>query len=607
MPGIYMAMEIARKALYANQMSMQVTAHNVANANTPGYSRQEAITTESSAMTFNPGQLGMGAQVVAINRSVDAFTDSQLVTENATYSSLDYTSKSVGQVEAIFNDNNGASLADRVNEFYHAWDDLSANPQGTAERQTVVSTADLLTSEFRRVDQQVATLKENANKDVKSIVADVNQLAEQIGSLNGSIKLNIAQGQSPNDLMDQRGELLKQLGQKIGFTTVTDNYGQISVYVGKGRALVDGENVGKLYTDINTNTPDLLYDVKIQLPGQKGDINQWEAITSDISGGQLASAISFRDGYINTVRDRVNNLAYAITNQVNATHVVGYGISTGTPPVAQTGNAFFAPLSGITDAAMNFKVDSSVLNDINKVAAAGATKASGSVVFTGVPTVATLPAPSITIGADTYDFYDSAAGAYGGANTGVDLNGARTAGDVASRLAAASVGANYILQARGGLLMAIASADGLAGNAIPMSMAGNDPTKAINLSGVAFSGGVDFPSSPPPVGDNRNALLLSGQGNVKVSYLENGASVPDFIAGMIGQIGSETKGINLDLQHQKVIVDNLETRRQDVSGVSLDEEMTNLIKFQRAFEASTKMITIIDQMLNTIITMKSTA
>jgi flagellar hook-associated protein 1 FlgK len=601
-----MAMEIARKALYVNQMALQVTSHNVANANTPGYSRQSAIVTESSAMSFNPGQLGMGAQVTQINRSVDAFTEKQLIAENSTYSQLDYTARSVGQVEAIFNDNNGASLADRVNEFYHAWDDLSANPQGTAERQTVVSTAELLTSEFRRVDQQVATLKENANKDVQSLVGEINQIAEQIASLNGSIKINMAQGQSPNDLLDQRGELLKELGAKIGFTTVTDDYGQVNVYVGRGRALVDGENVGKLYTDINTSTPELLYDVKIQLPGQKDDFNQFDTITADITGGQMASAISFRDGYINTVRDRIDQLAYAITNQTNAMHVVGYGLSSGTPPVATTGNAFFAPLSDVERAASNFNVDASVLGDIRKVAAAGATKASGSIAFTGVPSVATAPPPSITIGADTYDFYDSAAGAYAGANTGVDLNGARTAADVASRLAAASVGANYGLQARGGLLLAVATADGAAGNAIAMTLAGNDPGRVINLSGATLAGGVDFPASPPPVGDNRNAVLMSGLGNVKVDYLNNGATIPDFIAGMIGQIGSETKGVDLDLKHQKVIVDNLETRRQGVSGVSLDEEMTNLIKFQRAFEASTKMITIIDQLLNSIITMKTT-
>jgi flagellar hook-associated protein 1 FlgK len=605
MPGIYMAMEIARKALYTNQMAMQVTSHNVANANTPGYSRQGAVISESNAMTFNPGQLGMGAQVMAISRSVDVFTDNQLLAETATYSGLDYTARSVGQVEAIFNDNNGASLADRVNEFYHAWDDLAANPQGTAERQTVVSTAELLTSEFRRVDQQVATLKENANKDIQSLVGEINQLVDQIANLNGSIKINMAQGMAPNDLMDQRQELLKQLGQKIGYTTVTDEYGQINVYVGKGRALVDGENTGRLYTDINTSTADLLYDVKIQLPGQKGDINQWDTITHDIVGGQMASAVSFRDGYINTVRDRLDQLAYAITNQTNATHVVGYGLPTGTPPVAVTGNAFFTPFTGIENSAKNFQVDASVLGDIRKVAAAGATKASANVVFTGVPQTATAPRPSITVGTDTYDFYDSSLGAYAGANVGVDLNGATTAADVASRLAAASVGANYTLEARGGMLLAVATADGAAGNAIALSTAGSDLANAINVSGPTFSGGVDFPTSPPPVGDNRNAVLFSGLGNTKVDYLQQGATVPDFIAGMIGQIGSETKGVDLDLKHQRVIVDNLETRRETVSGVSLDEEMTNLIKFQRAFEASTKMIAIVDQLLNQIISMKS--
>jgi len=494
MPGIYMAMEIARKALFASQTAIQVTSHNIANVNTPGYSRQEAILTEAGAMSSSPGQLGMGAIVSGIRQQVDTLTERQLVSENGAYASLDYTSGAAAQVEAIFNDTTGTGLANRVSEFFNSWDDLSANPRGTAERQTVVSTAELLTSEFRRIDSQLTSLKENANKDVVSIVGEVNRIVTQIASLNGGIKAALVQGQKPNDLMDQRGLLLKSLAEKIGYSSITDSLGQVNVYVGNGRPLVDGETAGSLVADVNTATPDAepVYDVKIRLPGQNSPVPVLDTITGNLSSGELAAAIRFRDGYMTTVRDRVDQLAYAINTQVNAQHAQGYGLAGSVP---STGVNFFTPLDSFPsynslnpgkDAAHNFQVAANVTSDLRLIAAAR-----------------------------------------------------------------------------------------LEGTEIP-------------------------PALP---GDNRNSLLMAGMRNTSVADLGN-ATIPDYIAGMVGQIGSETKGVNLDLQHQKVVVNYLETRREEVSGVSLDEEMTNLIKFQRAFQAATKMISTIDTLLDDVINLK---
>lgn len=485
MPGIYMAMEIARKALFASQTAIQVTSHNIANVNTPGYSRQEAILTEAGAMSSSPGQLGMGTIVSGIQQQVDQMTDRQLVSENSTYASLEYTSSATGQVEAIFNDTTGAGLANRVSEFFNSWDDLSANPQGTAERQTVVSTADLLTAEFRRVDSQLTSLKDNANKDVVSIVGEVNQIATQIASLNAAIKSALVLGQKPNDLMDQRGVLLKSLAEKIGYSSITDSQGQVNIYVGNGRTLVDGETAGSLVTDVNTASTgsELVYDVKIRLPGQNSPVSVLDTITGNLTSGELAAAIEFRDDYLTTVRDRIDKLAYAINTQVNTQHAQGYGLAGSDP---STGVNFFTPLAAEKDAARNFNVAGNIASDLRLIAAAR----------------------------------------------------------------------------------------------------------------------VDGTETPPALpGDNRNALLMAGLRNISVSDLGN-ATVPDYIAGMIGQIGSETQGVDLDLQHQKVVVNYLETRREEVSGVSLDEEMTNLIRFQRAFEAATKMISLLDSLLDDVINLR---
>ena len=488
MPGIYMAMEIARKALIASQTAILVTSHNVANVNTPGYSRQEAIVTEAGAMSTFGGQLGLGAVVTGIRQRVDLLADRQLVSENGAYASLDYTSRATGQIEAIFNDVTGADLANRVSEFFNSWDDLSANPQGTAERQTVVSTAELLTSEFRRVDSQLTALKDNADKDVASIVEEVNQIVSQIANLNRFIKDALVQGQAPNDLMDQRGVLLKSLGEKIGYTSITDSFGQVNVYVGNGRPLVDGETAGSLAAQVGSGS---VYDVKIFLPGQNVLVSVPDTITGDIASGELAAAIRFRDGYINTVRDRVDQLAYAINTQVNAQHSQGYGLAGSVPA---TGVNFFDPpplvppdpLNPEKDAARDFRVAATITSDLRLLAAARVE-------------------------------------------------------------------------------------------------------------------GTEIPPALP--GDNRNSLLMAGLRNISVAGL-GGATIPDFIAGMVGQIGSETKGADLDLRHQKVVVNYLETRREEVSGVSLDEEMTNLIRFQRAFEAATRMISVLDGLLDDVLNLK---
>jgi flagellar hook-associated protein 1 FlgK len=251
--------------------------------------------------------------------------------------------------------------------------------------------------------------------------------------------------------------------------------------VGNGRPLVDGETAGSLAVQVGSGS---VYDVKIFLPGQNILVSVPDTITGDIASGELAAAIRFRDGYINTVRDRVDQLAYAISTQVNDQHVQGYDLD------GNLGDLFFTDLSagGGAGAAHDFRVAASITSGLRLIAAA---------------------------------------------------------------------------------------------------------------------------SPPPPAlpGDNRNSVLMAGlrnisiAGDISVAGL-GGATIPDFIAGMVGQIGSETKGADLDLRHQKVVVNYLETRREEVSGVSLDEEMTNLIRFQRAFEAATRMISVLDGLLDDVLNLK---
>lgn len=610
MPGIYAALEIARKSLFVNQVAIQVTSHNVANANTVGYSRQTAVLVEANPQSSKPGQMGMGSMVETISRSSDSFIERQLTAENGSLAGLAYTATVLGQVEIIFNSNTGASLSDRINEFYNAWDDLTVNPQGSAERQTVVSMGQLLAAEFRRIDTQLVTLKQNANSDVETKLDDVNQLVSEISTLNSSIKIAYAQGQQPNDLLDQRSLALKNLAEKINFTTITDKQSQVNIYVGKGQAILEGETAGELVADVDTSSSDLLYAVRLRLPGQT--TGTYVDITSDISGGELASAIGFRDDYIDEVARRVDSLAYAVATSTNVQHMSGWTLPTGTPATSLTGIDFFEPINDLTNAARNFFVGSEVDSDIRKVAAAGATNAFGAL------TVSTIPpdGSTVTIGGKTFEFNSTGAASAGNVLVGtsdaflISLGlGGSTGAAVAKSLelsAAADKIINptlYTVSARGGVAFVQADASGIAGNTIAISKTA-DPSGTFSLTGSVLTGGVDFPTSPPPVGDNRNAVVLAGLRNVASDILGQ-ATVPDFIAGeIVGRVGSEAKGVNQDYTAQKTIVSYLEQRREEVSGVSLDEEMTNLIKFQRGFEASARMITLVDQLLNEIINLR---
>jgi flagellar hook-associated protein 1 FlgK len=480
MPGISSTIEIARKAIFASQMGLQVTGHNIANVNTEGYSRQSVILEESQPQSFSPGQIGTGVFATAILRSVDGLIENQLIVETGSYSTLDYSANVVGQVESLFDETSGANLGGRIDEFFNAWDDLSGNPQGLAERQAVESSAESLASAFRRVDSQLRSFQETANKDVASLVGEINQIAGQIAVLNGKIKLAVVGGQNPNDLVDQRAVLLQNLSEKIGFSTLTDEVGQVNVVVANGKLLVNGETAGTLSAVpvLDPGTGETWNSVRIMVPGQVYGAS--EDITASIASGRVKAAVEFRDRYVPYVRSKLDNLAYSIADSVNQRHAVGYGLD------GTTGTAFFTPPASVSGAALNFAVNPAVAADLNLIAAAL-----------------------------------------------------------------------------------------------------EDPTDP------AGSG----------KGDNRNAVVLAGLRNVKYPALGD-ATFTEYLAGMVGEVGSEARGISEDLMQQKNILDYVTTQRERVSGVSLDEEMTNLLKFQRAFEAATKLITISDELMKQVIELR---
>ena len=198
-------------ALASFQRAMSVTGQNIANVSTPGYSRQEAILTESLPENGRPGQIGTGVQVSEIRRSVDSFVEQQLLNSNERVGQFGASQKALSQIQILFNDANDQGIAAGLNEFFKAWQDVATNPADLTARTVLLTKADGLTKQLNQASSQLSAQRISLDGQIGSGINDINALASKIADLNAQIKLTEVSGQQANDLRDQRGRFLNEL------------------------------------------------------------------------------------------------------------------------------------------------------------------------------------------------------------------------------------------------------------------------------------------------------------------------------------------------------------------------------------------------------------
>ncbi|MBI3608257.1 MAG: flagellar hook-associated protein FlgK [Nitrospirae bacterium] len=548
MASILGILNIGKLALFAQQRAISVTSQNIANVNTPGYSRQEAVLETTTPANDQPGQIGTGVQVGEIRRLVNRFVDNQVTSEQSNLGRFDIERSILSRVESNFNDAQGTGIHQALTDFFAAVQDLSNNPQGRAERVTLLARADTLAQRVKGTDAQVQQILKDLNSEIVGTVTDVNALASQIADLNNEIGRAEMAGQHANDLRDTRGRLLNDLAQKIDIRTFEDNLGQTTVMVGGGKPLVEGNHAFALRAvgdPDNSGFSQIRYD-----PGTGTTFD----LTSSIGGGRLKGLISLRDNVIPGYVNQLDQLAAGVINEVNQQHRAGYGLD------GSTANNFFNPLAP-TSEGLSTNTGSGV------VSVAVATPAS----LTFDPYQLSFAGGSYTL--QNLTTGTTATGIYSNPTTvtfeglSVTITGAPGAGDT----------------------FALSAHKGSAGS---MAVALSDPDKIAAASSAA---GVP--------GDNRNAVLLAQLQDKAVTAL-GGATLHGFYSGFIGDVGSEAQSAQRSVKAQEIIGEQLDRMRGETSGVSLDEEMTNLIKYQRAFEASARLITVADDLLKTILSMK---
>lgn len=355
MASTFAGIEVASRSLRANQTIMSTLGHNLANVNTPGYSRQVVRVATTDPYTLpsvnepRPGQMGTGVDVAGITRIVDPFIDERVANGLSLQGSFQKTRDILTRVETVLGEPSESGINNQMQQFFNKLQDLSRTPESGAVRATVVQQASALTRRFNQVWTELDAIAQDATLQISTVVGEANSVAGQVAALNKDIVASVGVGDSPNDLLDRRDELLRRLGTLVGATYNLDkngagkNNGAVSVFV-NGTPLVLGETAYKLPTDVT-----YVGDVPQLTDGQT-----LTPLTAGQAHGMLTAAAMVK-GY----RDHVDTVATALINRVNTLHRGGYGLDN------VTGRDFFAG----TDAG-SIRVDAAILADTNTIAAA---------------------------------------------------------------------------------------------------------------------------------------------------------------------------------------------------------------------------------------------
>ena len=607
--------------LLAAQIGLSTVSHNVANVNTDGYSRQVV----SFGTKLPEGQggyfIGTGVDTVAVQRAYSQFLNNSLW---SAASSQGRANTMVGLTGQINSQVSGSSnLQTSLDSFFGAVQDMANAPADTASRQVLLARADGLASTFRALSGQFSQLAGQVQQQLGDTVKSINSDSQAIARLNGLIRSSVAtDGTPPADLLDQRDALVKKLASEVGIGVVPQADNTINVYVGNGQALVTNTQAHALGTAPNK------YDATRQeIVGESGSV-----LSGRIGGGALGALLDFRGNVLDPAQTQLGRAAQALASTFNAQHAQGADLH------GAIGDAFFSVAGPV-------------------VQAASSNTGSGTLAA-GIADIGTLTGKDYVLGYDgsTWSMRD-------GNGAGVALSGTGTAADpfqaAGLRLVvggAVAAGDSFRVQpsrdAAGSLAVVITDPDLVAAAAplVANGAAGNTGTAApgINLSdgtdpklfnpslvvfvsatSYSIDGGVVqtfTPGSPithngwslqldgAPAsgdtfnikansnaqGDNTNALALGQVANQGV--LDGGVtSVGRAYSQLVGQVGSAGAVAQDDQTTQKAVYAQAMASQQSVSGVNLDEEAANLVRFQQAYQASAQVISTANTLFNSLL------
>lgn len=556
MSGIDLIFNIARSGLQAHQQGLATTAHNIANIDTKGYSRQEVVLETNRP---SEGVIGSGVHVAQVRRNVDVFLEKQITAGNEDLGSITARNSFLSQADGIVTETENSGLSFSVTEFFNALRDVATNPESPIQRTVLLAKGQSVSQTF--VDQANAfqQIRVDANQEIRRQVETINGLATSIASLNDDIFKAESSGRAALDLRDQRGVLVNDLAQLVDIEQVQLRDG-VGINVG-GQLLVGGNHANALTTIPDADNPPF-HDVAFVRSDGKTF-----AISHLIEGGKLGGLLTVRDTDAVNFQNRLDRLAASLINEFNQQHEVGFGLDD------STGNPFFTALTPQAPMAQDLNAGTAVGTSVTITPVTGPplqTFQNYEVQFTG-PAVFNVVNIDTGVTVVTGGAYTSGV-SFSFDGLDVVLTGTPAAGDVFS-----------------------VSAHKGAARQIGVALTDTDTIAAASQPSTA-------PTGPTVPGDNTNALALVDLHTSTQGSLGN-LTFNDYQTISIGNVGSAAREAELALDTVTLQFDQLASLREGVSGVSLDEELTKLLSFQRSFEASARMVRTADELFQTVLAM----
>lgn len=634
----------ATSGLLAFQRALSTTGHNIANVNTPGYSRQRVEFETQTPQISGAGYIGTGVKTDAIVRMYDQFLVDRVRTSTSSSSGLAMYSEYAGRVANVLGDAS-AGLNGALETFFSAVQGVANNPTSVPERQVLLSEAESLVTRFQYLDSQLSSTRSEVNAQLGSMVGEINTLSQSIASLNKEIVIATgrAGGQPPNDLLDARDVLVEKLSSLVSVSTLAQDDGALNVFIGNGQSLVTGFNASTL--SVAGGSYDATHkEILISASGIGGAAT----ITESINGGKLGGLLDFRDEILDPAQNSLGRIAVVMGTEFNLQHALGMDLdgdlggaffSLTTPQVSgHSGNSGSGTVSASFD---NANIDA--LTARNYVMSYDGTDWSladmdgNAVTMTGLGTAGS---PFIADGLRIVVGGAPAAGDRfqirptrdGGEDIGLAISGVRDIAAAAPVRITEATNANGLPTNGGDGRLQFDSVDSgfaaLAGNVTFTYDATNDEFTytdggAINGtlaydpttdSGTAFTvAGVNFTVTGTPAdgdafvlgnntggtGDNANALRLAGLQTALT--VEGGASFQGAYAQLIADMGSRTRQADIGATAQQALLRQAQADRDSLSGVNLDEEAANLVRFQQAYQAMAQVVTASDSMFQTLL------
>jgi flagellar hook-associated protein 1 len=618
---------ISVSALQAFQAAINATSNNVANASTPGYDLETVDLTEAVPQSNGSATVGAGVVVAGVSRAYSQAAANQLNTSQSTLGQLTALQSYTSQIDNLFGTNAGG-LSTALQNFYSAWSDVANNPTSTASRQALLGQAQGVATSIQNDSSELNALNTDVNGRITTDVNQINSITTQISALNKQIVVSTGQngGQAPNELLDQRDQLLSSLSQLVGVTTTTDSNGSLNIFVGNGQPLVLQGQTTALTTVGNQFNASQLEVSTSALNGTP--------ISAGITSGDLGGLLSARTQVINPALNQLGQVATALSQTVNSQQAQGLDLK------GQFGAAIFStPAAGAVSSSKNTDattasvsvtgVGALTANDYVLSYNAGAysltrTSDGGSVALAGNGTAASpLTADGLSIvlsgtpaAGDQFLIQPTAGAASSFQAVLSDPSKIAAAGAVQTSASNANTGdatisAGSVLDAANPNLLnpvtiqfTSATTYSINGGAnVAYTDGGNIDVNGweVQISGAPANGDVfTVKSNAGGTGDNRNALAAANQQSAGV--LGNGTtSITGAVSAIITGLGSQAQQINTAQTAQTAINTQAAANVQSVSGVNLDEEAASLLQWQQAYQAAAQALTIGNSLFTTLI------